>query len=68
MALIVGAPGAPFTVTFEALDCVPDPATFTARRRIGYSTPPVRPLIVSGDAIETGERVIQVEPLLIEYS
>ena len=43
------------------------PARFTARIRTVYAVPLVSPLITQGDAVEDGDRDIQVEPLN-EYS
>ncbi len=55
-------------VALTAVDESPLPAAFTARILTGYDVPFVRPVIVIGDVVATGERVVQLVPLLVEYS
>jgi hypothetical protein len=69
MLVIVGAPGVvtPLVgVPVEEVDCVPAPASLTARIRTVYVVPFVRPVIEIGDAVVPVDRVVQFDPSLVE--
>jgi hypothetical protein len=51
MDVMVGAPGSALGVPLPGAEATPSPAALTARRRIEYVVPFVRPLIVSGDEV-----------------
>ena len=55
-------------IALTAVEESPLPAAFIARSRTGYEVPLVKPVMVSGEVVETGERVVQFAPLLVEYS
>ena len=52
--------------TADALDAAPDPTIFTARILMVYSTPFVKPVTVTGEAVPVAEP--HVNPPLSEYS
>ena len=58
------AVGVPFTAVEES----PLPAALIARMRTGYVAPFDRPVIVIGDVVATGDLVVQLVPLFVEYS
>ena len=66
----VGAPGAMGTVVvvFIMSDTQPEPALFTARKRIEYAVPGESPLILIGLVVTGVEGVTQLVPLSDEYS
>ena len=55
-------PAAPNTAAL----CNPVPRAFTARRTTLYVLPLLSPVITSGLVVDTGLRVVHVEPLLRE--
>lgn len=55
-------------VALTAVDESPEPAALIARNRTGYVVPFERPVITKGEVVAIGDRVVQVEPLLSEYS
>ena len=55
-------------VTVTALEAAPGPMLLTARSLTRYAVPLVRPVIVIGDVVEDGLRVVHVAPSSVEYS
>jgi len=59
----VGASGTEATgVTLTAFDAAPAPCSVTARNRIEYGVPFVRPVIVTGDVESSGDTADQFVP------
>jgi hypothetical protein len=67
MPEIVGAPGAVYGVPALGEEAEPGPTTFTAFKETEYEVPFARPVIISGEDVETGERVVQFAPPSDEY-
>lgn len=67
IAVIVGASGIRDGVPVRVVLLVPTPARFTARIRTVYDEPLTSPVIVIGDDVLAGERVVQFVPSK-EYS
>ena len=67
MAEMVGAFATMPAVAVVVELAVPAPRALTARRTTEYALPFDNPEIVSVSDVDAGDRVIQVEPLLIEY-
>ncbi len=63
----VGAAGTARGVTDTDVEAVPSPAAFTAFNLIVYGVPFTRPVIVIGEDVAAGERVVQLTPSSIEY-
>ena len=66
--VIVGAEGTETGVPDNMFDSALSPTTLSARIRTREVVPFVRPVISRGDPVPTGLRVVQVAPLLVEYS
>jgi hypothetical protein len=56
----------PAVAITDVLD-TPAPRAFMARSTTGYALPLESPEMTSGEVVDTGDRVIHVEPLLMEY-
>jgi len=63
-----GVSGVAAGVTVTALEAAPGPMLLTARSLTRYAVPLVRPVMVIGDAVEDGLRVVHEVPLSVEYS
>ena len=66
--VIVGAPGTVRGVPGVEEEAAPEPAAFTARSCTWYVVPFVNPVITTGEAVDTGERVVHDDPPSVEYS
>ena len=67
-ATIVGAPAVVRGETNTWSLGLPPPTALTARSRTVYVEPLFSPAMTSGDACDTGERMVQVTPSSTEYS
>ena len=65
---IVGAPGVVTGVPEVDAVAEPEPAELTALNWTLYAVPFVSPVITKGEVVDAGDRVVQVEPPLVEYS
>ena len=63
-----GADGTVYGFDRTASDAIPLPFGFTARIRVEYTVPLVRPVMTSGDVVTGDAGAVQVVPPSMEYS